>query len=74
MMNEDAQRLRDLIADVGLSQRSAAKEIDVKDRVMRYWCAGTTPVPRVVMLAIEHLRCLRGELGKGVKPPAGKNE
>jgi hypothetical protein len=58
-MIADSQRLRELLAQLQLSQRAGARELDVKDRQMRYWAAGKEGVPRVVMLALEHLICLR---------------
>lgn len=51
----DAARLRELLAAGGYSQRGAARELGISERMMRYYCAGEQPVPRVVMLALEHL-------------------
>lgn len=51
----DAAELRKLIEQGGYSQRSAAKELQISERIMRYYCAGDKPVPRVVMLAMRHL-------------------
>lgn len=53
--NTDARRLQKLIDDGGYNQRSAAKELEISERMMRYYCSGAKPVPRVVMLAMEHL-------------------
>jgi hypothetical protein len=53
--DEQAAELRKLIADGGYSQRGAAKELQISERMMRYYCAGEQPVPRVVMLAMRHL-------------------
>lgn len=55
----DAQRLRDLLARIGLSQRGAARELEVAERTMRYWCSGEQPVPRMAMLALEHLASMQ---------------
>lgn len=44
-----------LLKDGGYSQRGAARELDVSERQMRYWCAGEKPIPRVVLLALSHL-------------------
>jgi ribosome-binding protein aMBF1 (putative translation factor) len=60
----DADRVRELITQLGLSQRAIAKELDINDRVMRYYCSGEQPVPRVVMLALEHLVCLQRQVMK----------
>lgn len=51
----DAAELRKLIEQGGYSQRSAAKELQISERMMRYYCAGEQAVPRVVMLAMKHL-------------------
>jgi hypothetical protein len=56
----DAEKVRDLLAKAGLSQRAAAREVDVSDRVMRYYCSGEEPVPRAVMLA--HIVCLQRQV------------
>lgn len=50
----DATRVRDLIAQIGLGQRGAARELEINERTMRGYCAGDK-VPRVVMLALERL-------------------
>lgn len=51
----DATIVRQLIATLGLSQRAAARELDLNERTMRRYCAAGEPVPRVVMLALERL-------------------
>lgn len=51
----DADRVRELIAAAGLSQRAAARELQVSERAMRYWCSGDQAVPRAILLALEHL-------------------
>lgn len=51
----DAKRLQQLIDAGGYTQVSAAKELQISERMMRYYCSGTKPVPRVVMLAMEHI-------------------
>jgi DNA-binding XRE family transcriptional regulator len=50
----DADRLRELLDAAGLSQREAARQWDVSERTMRYYCSGRYPVPRLVMIAAEH--------------------
>jgi hypothetical protein len=44
--------LRKLLADAGLSQRAAARLVDLDDRQMRAMCAGREPVPRFVEYAL----------------------
>lgn len=48
--------IRELLERLGLSQRAAATELDIDERTMRRYCAGDTPVPRVVMFALRWLQ------------------
>jgi transposase-like protein len=50
-----ADRARELILRTGLSQRAVARELEVDDRTLRYWCSGAKPVPRIAILALERL-------------------
>ncbi len=52
-------RLLELLADAGLSQRAAARELEINERTMRRYCAGDSPVPWIVLLAVERLRDTR---------------
>lgn len=57
----DSDRIRKLLAQGGLSQRGAARQLGIDERTMRRYCAGELPVPQLVWLALEHLvRCHRG--------------
>jgi hypothetical protein len=52
--------LRGLLASAGLSQREAARQIGVSERVMRYylaaeWSEGYRPAPYPVQYALEAL-------------------
>ncbi len=47
----DAERVRELILRLGLSQRAAARELEIGERDMRGYCSGK-PVPRVVLLVL----------------------
>lgn len=47
--------LRALLERAGLSQRRAARELDIDERTMRRYCGGEIPIPRVVTLALERL-------------------
>jgi predicted transcriptional regulator len=51
----DADKLRAALTQLDLSQRGAAKLLGLSERMMRYYCAGTEPVPLMVFLAIERL-------------------
>jgi hypothetical protein len=49
----DADKLRNAIFELGLSQRAFARAIQFDERMIRYYCAGAYPVPRVIWLALE---------------------
>lgn len=55
MSAKDADQLRELLADLGLSQRGAAHALGISERIMRYYAAGDHPVPKVVWLALKSL-------------------
>ncbi len=55
MNGSSAQRMRELLTRLGLSQRAAARELGIDDRIMRYWCAGQKTPPRMAFLALERL-------------------
>lgn len=48
----DADRLRDLLARAGLSQRGAATLLGIEERTMRQWCAGQGKPPASVFRAL----------------------
>lgn len=49
------QQLERAIVDLNLTQTSLAAALDISDRTMRRYVAGTAPIPRVVNMAIELL-------------------
>ena len=49
----DADRIRQTLAEAGLSQRGAARLLGIDERTMRRYCSGDSPVPQVVWLALE---------------------
>lgn len=49
----DANKLRDTLARLGLSQRGLARELEIDERTVRRWCAGDSDVPTVVWMALE---------------------
>ena len=51
----DADRLRQMLEHAGLSQRAAARELGIGDRMMRYYWSGEHQPPRVVILPLEHI-------------------
>jgi hypothetical protein len=55
----DAARVRELLRKAGLSPGAAARALEIDELSMRGYCTGGQPVPRHVMLAIEHLVNLR---------------
>jgi transcriptional regulator with XRE-family HTH domain len=48
----DADRLRALLELAGLSQRAAARVLNVEERTMRQWCAGNGKPPESVFRAL----------------------
>lgn len=60
---DDATKVRELLAKLKLGQREAARELEISERSIRYYCNGEK-VPRVVMLALERLVDLQRRVGK----------
>lgn len=53
-----ADQLRRLLDRAGLSQRGAAKALDINERTMRKYAAGGSPIPKTVELALLYLATL----------------
>jgi predicted transcriptional regulator len=51
-----AQEFRDLLAACGLTQRGAARFLQISDRAVRYYASGQEDIPRVVWLALDALK------------------
>lgn len=51
--SEGADKLRELIAKAGLSQRGAARELGIDERTLRYWCAGKGKPPPMALHALD---------------------
>lgn len=47
--------LRELVEKAGISQREAARRLDVSDRTMRAWLAGAAPCPYTAQFCMEVL-------------------
>ena len=47
--------LRAALARLGLSQSQAARELDIPERMFRYFCAGRYPCPRYLELSLAYL-------------------
>jgi plasmid maintenance system antidote protein VapI len=45
-----------LLEKAELSQRGAARALEINERTMRRYCSGDSPAPRVVLLALAYLR------------------
>lgn len=54
-MGSTSDDLRALLARTGLSQREAARQLEIKEREFRRMCAGKRPIPAVVMLGLQQL-------------------
>ncbi|MGO9718959.1 MAG: helix-turn-helix domain-containing protein [Steroidobacteraceae bacterium] len=55
MTMSNADLLRQRLQDLGLSQREAARQLQVDERAMRRYCAGSAPVPPLLFLALDRL-------------------
>ena len=53
------KQLQKFLDDAGLSQRGAARELNIGERTMRRYIAGDLPVPRVVEFALRWLASQR---------------
>jgi len=63
-----AAQLAKLLDRAGLSQRGAAKAIEINERTMRKYIAGQAPIPRTVEYALRwHVHC--SSLKAGDKAP-----
>lgn len=45
-------QLQKLLDSAGLSQRGAAKEIEINERTMRKYISGESPIPKTVEYAV----------------------
>lgn len=54
-ISSSALQVRTLLERASLSQRGAAKQLDIAERTMRYYVSGDKEVPRVVLMALEYL-------------------
>jgi DNA-binding transcriptional regulator YiaG len=59
----DADRVREMLNKLRMSQAEGARALEISERSMRYYCAGEL-VPKVVMLAMERLVDLQRRVGK----------
>jgi len=50
-----ADKLRDRLASLDLTQRGAARALHIDERTMRRYCSGTHPIPQVIWLALDGL-------------------
>jgi hypothetical protein len=64
----DADRLREHLAALGISQREAARQLGVDDRAMRYYCAGKLPVPAAIMHSLPQLQPARAPSSLVIPP------
>lgn len=57
-----ALQLQKLLDRAGLSQRGAAKALEINERTMRKYCAGDSAVPKVVEYALLHIIASQAEV------------
>jgi hypothetical protein len=65
--SRDADRLRLLISNAGLSQRGAARELGVDERTMRYWCSGDQTPPTMAFRGLDPLVRHRENLARMIQ-------
>lgn len=62
-MNDNTpDEIRELLEKAGLTQRAAAKRLEISEREFRRMCAGSRPIPDVVVLALRDLARTHQEL------------
>lgn len=54
-MTYESDLIRAQIQEAGLSQRGAARVLEIDERTMRRYCAGESPVPTSVTIALRLL-------------------
>lgn len=47
--------LRELLTRAGLSQRAAARKLEIDEREFRRMCSGDAEIPEIVFLALQQL-------------------
>jgi DNA-binding transcriptional regulator YiaG len=47
-----SEELNKMLSDSGISQRSAAKFLEINERTMRRWCAGSVKAPKMAEYAL----------------------
>lgn len=52
----NSKQLQDLLGRIGISQRAAARELNINERTMRKYVAGDAEIPKTVELALMRLR------------------
>lgn len=52
----NSKQLQDLLDRIGISQRAAARELNINERTMRKYVAGDAEIPKTVELALTRLR------------------
>ena len=55
----EPKQLRAVLAAAGLSQRGAARMLDIDERTMRRYAAGEWPIPRTVQFSVNYLLWLK---------------
>jgi uncharacterized protein DUF4209 len=66
----DAALIREQLEALGISQREAARQLDIDNRTMRYYCAGKLPVPETVLLGLQEMRAAAARRAPLVVHPA----
>jgi plasmid maintenance system antidote protein VapI len=59
-----ALQLQRLLDKAGMTQRAAAKVLEIHERTMRKYCAGDLVIPKTVAMAMLHLFCAQTDATK----------
>ena len=61
MRPPSSDRIREFRRKPASASDRAARELDVEERTMRYWCSGARGVPQYAVLALERLASMSPE-------------
>jgi plasmid maintenance system antidote protein VapI len=68
-----SDRLKALLRELKLTRRGAARILEMNERTIRRYCAGSSSIPRAVFIALESLKKIaRAEWPAGEKVRSAK--
>lgn len=66
--SSQSDRLKALLRELKLTRRGAARMLEMNERTIRRYCAGSSSIPRAVFIALESLR----KVARAEWPPGEK--